>query len=518
MVRNLGRILAAVVLLSALASSLGWAAEKTLFVAPYKQEGMALGPQMCLLVSDKPTGPFLRHYSGIAGFSYQWGYRYELRVREDRVTNGPADLPSLRWTLVKIVRRQAVAPGETFALTLSTKGVHPQSDGSFVMHGDKSFILGHGLDRESFLMLLRMSSRFTRQFAFGAGPNRPLVLLGDEVSAEGRLWRLSALEGKALVAGSEITLQLCDGKLSGSAGVNQYSATYRLDGNSLGTSPLSSTKMMGRGDLMLQENRYLELLGRASIYEVGRSSFKLLDAAGRLLLQFGAPSPLAAAGNLEGRKWYLRGLPGKSLIAGSAITLQLADGKYGGSSGVNYYGGDYQIDGKHLRLGSVTITKMMGRPELMGQEYAYLDLLAKVRSYVAGPWSLTLLDASGANLLHFGISNELESPTEDLPVKLTAPRNGERVGRAVDVVGQSAAGRKVLIEVVTDVYVGTRLAGSVPGQRHWTGATGRFQLRVAAPLVAAAAVSELRYVIRVYELHRNGTRGPEAKVTVYPAR
>ncbi|MBI2863342.1 MAG: META domain-containing protein [Chloroflexi bacterium] len=67
-----------------------------------------------------------------------------------------------------------------------------------------------------------------------------------------------------------------EGKLSGSAGCNNFSGTYTVDGNKLAVSRLASTlKACADPNLMAQETRYLAALQKASGYQ--------LDEAGRTL-------------------------------------------------------------------------------------------------------------------------------------------------------------------------------------------------------------------------------------------
>lgn len=97
---------AAALALSALAACTP-GTEKTLYVAPERRPCTGVAPMECLQVRDAPDRPWQNFYSEIEGFTHEPGYRYELRVREDRGANPPADGSSLRWTLVKVVSKQA---------------------------------------------------------------------------------------------------------------------------------------------------------------------------------------------------------------------------------------------------------------------------------------------------------------------------------------------------------------------------------------------------------------------------
>ena len=57
------------------------------------------------MVRESADAPWTRMYSDIAGFDYQPGYLYEIRIREDAVPNPPADGSSVRRTLVAVLGR-----------------------------------------------------------------------------------------------------------------------------------------------------------------------------------------------------------------------------------------------------------------------------------------------------------------------------------------------------------------------------------------------------------------------------
>ena len=100
--------------------------------------------------------------------------------------------------------------------------------------------------------------------------------------------------------------------------------------------------------------------------------------------------------------------------------------------------------------------------------------------------------------------------------QVTAPRNGDRIGPNVDVVG-TTEGRQFVV-IVTDVYVKGEAAPlrAVPGHRHWTDGDGNFNLRIATPRVRNVADSDITYKIRVF-VQRPGERpGPETVITCTP--
>jgi len=75
-----------------------------------------------------------------------------------------------------------------------------------------------------------------------------------------------------------------DGKLSGSCGCNQYSATYTTSGQSINITQPASTRMACESNLMQQETQYLSLLPTAAKYETSGDQLTLFNSAGTKIL------------------------------------------------------------------------------------------------------------------------------------------------------------------------------------------------------------------------------------------
>ena len=104
------------------------------------------------------------------------------------------------------------------------------------------------------------------------------------------------------------------------------------------------------------------------------------------------PAPPAAADGLLGQAWQLFEIDGGAPVAGSAPSLQFADGRLSGSSGCNRFMGDYTLDrGKGtIRTGQMASTMMACPEPLMQQEDRYLRLLGRVSRYRVEGEVLTL--------------------------------------------------------------------------------------------------------------------------------
>ncbi|WP_342675795.1 META domain-containing protein [Methanofollis sp. UBA420] len=94
-----------------------------------------------------------------------------------------------------------------------------------------------------------------------------------------------------VIEGTEITAVFGeDGKVTGSAGCNNYFATYNLSGSSLTFGPAGSTKKICAEPegIMAQEERYLSILKAVRSYEIEGNQLKMLDMNGWRIFAFNA--------------------------------------------------------------------------------------------------------------------------------------------------------------------------------------------------------------------------------------
>jgi heat shock protein HslJ len=89
-------------------------------------------------------------------------------------------------------------------------------------------------------------------------------------------------------SGTDVTAMFDrEGRMSGNAGCNGYSASYQARDYSINISGTSSTKMFCHGPgVMEQESAFLADLSKASSFRVGDSYLKLYDASGKTVLVF----------------------------------------------------------------------------------------------------------------------------------------------------------------------------------------------------------------------------------------
>lgn len=108
----------------------------------------------------------------------------------------------------------------------------------------------------------------------------------------GTNWTLDSIYSgdavSSVISGTTITAVFdAEGKISGSAGCNQYFGSYTATGTSLSIGSVGSTKMHCPGDgIMLQEMQYLAALGKTAGFSIAGSRLSLADANGTTLLSF----------------------------------------------------------------------------------------------------------------------------------------------------------------------------------------------------------------------------------------
>jgi heat shock protein HslJ len=223
---------------------------------------------------------------------------------------------------------------------------------------------------------------------------------------------------ETVIIGSTTTADFqTDGKLSGSAGCNQYSATYTTSGSAgiTITQPIT-TLMACENNLMQQETQYLSLLQKAAKYEISGDQLTLFDSSGTKILIYqkhvGTPATIVGLWNLFS---YNNGKGGiQTVIIGSTTTADFgADGKLAGSAGCNQYSATYTTSGAMgITITQPASTRMACEDSLMQQETQYLSLLPKAGTYEIAGDQLTLFNSPGTKLLIY-----TPAPSGATPVK-----------------------------------------------------------------------------------------------------
>jgi len=131
--------------------------------------------------------------------------------------------------------------------------------------------------------------------------------------------------------------------------------------------------------------------------------------------QVGTKRPGAPA-DLDGTEWVLTSLNGSNLIEGTNITLNFTEGRAGGFSGCNSYGGEYTAAQGTLTVHELAIT-LQDCPEpegVMQQEAAYVGALQAAAAYRVTDDRLEMENAAGETTLVFAVKEELSMDPSDL--------------------------------------------------------------------------------------------------------
>lgn len=192
-----------------------------------------------------------------------------------------------------------------------------------------------------------------------------------------------------------------DGTLEGSSGCNNYFANYIVEGQRLRIDQPGRTERGCAEQIMRQENQFLEALIAVDSFTLQDDTLTISYKNGAL--RFKALQPTAAAPLLD-TPWQLTTFvqdgTAQSLVAGTQITMRLANGVARGTAGCNRYSGQYTADGTQLTISQVVQTKMACTGAgVMEQEARYVAALEAATAWKVEGSTLVISHAGGE--LHF---------------------------------------------------------------------------------------------------------------------
>jgi heat shock protein HslJ len=442
--------------------------EKTLFVGPELVDCTGVAPQKCMLVKDNPKDEYSFFYDQIEGFDYEEGYEYELVVQVEPVEDPPADASSLKWTLVNVVSKEPVEPADGDKLEgtdwvlvsyLDQAGVmvevlpdtyttavfqdghvngnagcngyfgEYELDGSNISVGplaSTEMYCGNPpglMDQElAYLEALGGSTSFSieqEQLLMENDSGQAVLVyqVAEPKSLTGSLWQvLSFNNGQeavvSVINGTEISAIFDEeGRLSGSAGCNNYSAPYEVEGEMINIGPGITTRMTCSDPegIMEQEMQYLAALEMARTYQFENDRLNLMDEEGRQVVNY----QLARSFELTETIWHLSAFNNgeggvvSSLVGTDPTAIFAEDGNISGSAGCNNFSGRYDVDGSEMRieLGPLTMMFCEEPAGVMEQETAYLNALQYVTNFKIMGDVLLMMDAEGQEMLQYNASD-----------------------------------------------------------------------------------------------------------------
>ena len=93
--------------------------EETWEVQSSEQECYSFMPTLCLQTRTSANSAWQYQYGGIGGFSYEMGYRYQVKVRITKIDPPPIDGSSEKTELVDVLAKTAVPRTETFDISVT---------------------------------------------------------------------------------------------------------------------------------------------------------------------------------------------------------------------------------------------------------------------------------------------------------------------------------------------------------------------------------------------------------------
>jgi heat shock protein HslJ len=217
--------------------------------------------------------------------------------------------------------------------------------------------------------------------------------IGDD-NANGGLanttWTVTSIAGTSTVAEARPTMAFApEGTVTGSDGCNQYSGTFRTQGQSIEVGPLATTRMACEPPRNAQADAFGAAFSGATSWQLLETGDLELSGHGDLLASPGIaapPSEEAPAGaSLPGTSWLLVDLDGSAAFeAALAPNLTFADdGTLAGFAGCNTYNGSFSVDGAAIDIGPLATTRIACPPPASDIEAVYLPALDAV-----GDWEI----------------------------------------------------------------------------------------------------------------------------------
>jgi heat shock protein HslJ len=307
--------------------------EKTIFVGAEKAACQGVAPQECYLIKENAAADWEYFYDEIAGFNWEPGFEYELRIQETQIANPPADAASLKWTLLEVVGKTAVSNtndtnqslvGNIWVLQTTSQPILPETTITIEFNTDgqvngsagcNSYFGSYSLNSDSLITspigstemwcegLMEQESAFLQMLQTATGltvtENSLTIHTSDgdmqfapaeNAALEETDWVLSGIaQGDAVVntwIDANINIQFNDGQISGSAGCNSYGGRYQIDGSSLTLSELVSTMMACEEEVSQRETEFLAALATVSQFRTEMTQLILSDSAGQDVLFF----------------------------------------------------------------------------------------------------------------------------------------------------------------------------------------------------------------------------------------
>jgi len=125
-----------------------------------------------------------------------------------------------------------------------------------------------------------------------------------------------------------------------------------------------------------------------------------------VVLKMAAPATEPDIAALYGQSWLIEYIDGIGVIANPQATFRISEaGKAGGKGPCNTYFATASVEGQRIAIGDIGSTRMACAQDVMAEEKALFDALAKAASYRIGAGKLTIADKDGRDILRFSAAS-----------------------------------------------------------------------------------------------------------------
>jgi putative lipoprotein len=132
----------------------------------------------------------------------------------------------------------------------------------------------------------------------------------------------------------------------------------------------------------------------------------LSDAPQTIMLKMVTSSGEPAAAPVFGQSWLIEYIDGIGVIAEPQATFTISEaGKAGGSGPCNVYFATTKVDGSTIAISDIGSTFKACAPQIMAEEKALFEALAKAASYHVDAGKLVIADKDGRVILRFNAAS-----------------------------------------------------------------------------------------------------------------
>ena len=234
----------------------------------------------------------------------------------------------------------------------------------------------------------------------------------------GTSWRV--IDGVEQLDDVAVTAEFDESNISGSSGCNNYQAKYEVTGarfRLLG--PVAITRKMCPDLQMSVETEFLNQLTNTTSIRLNGDRLELTSDDGRILLVLRRISAEDLLGEWRVLSMHIPERKAIVSVSDDNLHLKFDRGFIQGNAGCNAFRGIWSLEGKTLRIGTLTTTAKECGEAAMTQEKALLNALSSVAGWRVIGDCLSLLRGDG------GIALSLCRSSIDKPANATA-REGQR--------------------------------------------------------------------------------------------